>query len=684
MPDTAAAQIERLRLELNEHNYRYYVLDDPQIPDADYDRMFRELQSLEEKHPELITPDSPTQRVGGEPSGQFATVEHVVPMLSLGNCFSEQELRDFDQRVKKGLGTDQLAYAAEPKLDGTALTVIYEQGKLVRAATRGDGSTGEDITSNVRTIASVPLRLRGTDIPPLLEVRGEVYMPLEGFRAFNARAEASGEKTFVNPRNAAAGSLRQLDPRLTAERPLAAFFYGWGQIEGWQLPETHLDVLAQFRDWGLPVSPLIERVMDVQGCLDYYDKIGKLRPELPYEIDGIVYKVDRLSWRDELGFVSRAPRWAIAHKFPAEEAMTLLRDVEFQVGRTGAVTPVARLEPVFVGGVTVSNATLHNMDEVERKDVRIGDTVVVRRAGDVIPEVARVLFDKRPPEARKVVLPQACPICESSVERIEGEAVARCTGGLVCSAQLHGALMHFVSRRAMDIEGLGDKLLRQLIEQDRLKSPADIYSLDVHELAALDRMAEKSAQNVVNAIEASKETTLACFLYALGIREVGESTAQALAAHFTSLDALVQAAEEDFATISEERPKDRCPRLQSVPDVGAIVAEHICRFFHEPHNQSVIQSLIEAGVRWPVVEKITASQHLEGKIFVLTGTLPNLSRDQAKALIQASGGKVTGSVSKKTDFVVAGEAAGSKLSKAEDLGISILDEAGLQQLLTDK
>lgn len=683
MSDDVKARIEKLRQELNEHNYRYYVLDDPQIPDADYDRMFRELQSLEKQHPDLITADSPTQRVGGEPSGQFETIRHVVPMLSLGNCFSDEELEDFDRRVKKGLDAEHVSYVAEPKLDGTALTVIYENGLLTKAATRGDGSTGEDITSNVRTIASVPLKLRGENIPQILEARGEAYMPVAGFKAFNKRAEAAGEKTFVNPRNAAAGSLRQLDPRLTAERPLAAYFYGLGQVKGWALPDTHMQVLEQLREWGLPVSPLIQRVEDVEGCLAYYRKIGRQRTRLAYEIDGVVYKVDKLAGREILGFVSRAPRWAIAHKFPAEEAMTVLNDVEFQVGRTGAVTPVARLEPVFVGGVTVSNATLHNMDEVIRKDVRIGDTVVVRRAGDVIPEVARVIAEKRPAKARKVELPAECPVCGSAIERVDGEAVARCTAGLTCQAQLHGSLMHFVSRRALDIEGLGEKLITQLVDDGRLKSPADIYTLSADELASLDRLAEKSARNVVNAIEASKETTLARFLYALGIREVGESTSQAIAAHFTTLEAFIEAAEEDWPTLGEEKTRNRCPQLQAVPDVGTVVAEHICRFLHEPHNRQVINALLKAGVHWPQVERPQGSQALEGKTFVLTGTLPHLTRDEAKALIQAAGGKVSGSVSGKTDYVLAGEAAGSKLAKAESLGITVLDEDDLQKLLTD-
>lgn len=688
MSATVRARIETLRAQINEHNYRYYVLDDPQIPDAEYDKLFHELQALEADHPDLITADSPTQRVGAEPSLQFATVEHVVPMLSLANCFDEQELRDFDGRVRKGLNLDEateITYVAEPKLDGTAVSVRYENGHLVRAATRGDGRHGEDITANVRTIRTVPLRLRGNDLPRVLEVRGEVYMPLAGFRAYNERAEAAGEKTFVNPRNAAAGALRQLDAKLTASRPLAAFFYGWGVVEGWTLPASHWQILARFRDWGLPVNPLIDKVDGVDGCLAYYKHMAEQRPGLAYEIDGIVYKLDRLDWRESLGFVSRAPRWAIAHKFPAEEAMTVIRDVEFQVGRTGALTPVARLEPVFVGGVTVSNATLHNMDEVTRKDVRIGDTVVVRRAGDVIPEVARVIADLRPVDAGSVVLPRTCPVCGSAVERLADEAVARCTGGFICRAQLHGALMHFVSRRALDIEGLGEKLLRQLVDSRRLQSPADIFTLTVDELAGLDRMAEKSAHNVVQAIERSKETSLARFLYALGIREVGESTAMALADHFGSLEALIQAADADSTTAQAEKARDRYPRLSAVPDVGGIVAAHICQFFEEPRNREVIAALQYRGVAWTDIQPNDADspQPLAGKTFVLTGTLPGMTRDEAKAMIQAAGGKVTGSVSKKTDFLVAGEAAGSKLTRAEALGLSILDEDGLKALLAN-
>ncbi len=686
MNDTRAARIASLRAELDEHNYRYYVLDDPQIPDADYDRLFRELQALETEYPELISPESPTQRVGAQPSGQFATIQHSVPMLSLSNCFNEQELAEFDGRVRKGLElTDQasaVVYVGEPKLDGTAVSVRYEDGLLARAATRGDGRNGEDITANVRTIRAVPLKLRGADLPHVLEVRGEVYMPLKGFRAYNERAEAAGEKTFVNPRNAAAGALRQLDPRLTAARPLAAYFYGWGVIEGWDLPETHSELLKQFRFWGLPVNPLIEQVEGVEGCLDYYARVGDRRANLAYEIDGIVYKVDRLDWRETLGFVSRAPRWAIAHKFPAEEAMTILQDVEFQVGRTGAITPVARLEPVFVGGVTVSNATLHNMDEVRRKDVRIGDTVVVRRAGDVIPEVARVIPDKRPAGAGVVTMPMTCPVCDSEIVRLEGEAVARCTGGLICQAQLHGALVHFVSRRAMDIEGLGEKLISQLIASGRLRSPADIFTLTVDEVAGMERMAQKSGQNLIDAIERSKQTSLARFLYSLGIREVGESTAQALASHFGKLADLIEAAEQDLPTAGAEKTKDRYPRLTAVPDVGTIVAGHICSFLHEPHNRAIIERLQACGVHWPDVDvKQDAPGPLQGKTFVITGTLPTMSRDEAKALIQKAGGKVSGSVSGKTDFVVAGEAAGSKLDKAEALGVAVLTEQDLKAML---
>ncbi|MDT0497181.1 NAD-dependent DNA ligase LigA [Algiphilus sp. W345] len=672
-----------LRRELAEHNHRYYVLDDPSIPDAEYDRLFRELQQLESEHPELRTEDSPTQRVGGASLQEFESVRHTVPMLSLDNCFSEGELRDFDRRVRAGLGRDDVVYVAEPKLDGLAVSLQYENGRLVRGATRGDGETGENITANLRTIRAIPLTLRGEGYPTRLEVRGEVYMPREGFRLMNARLEAEGQKPFVNPRNAAAGSLRQLDSRLTAKRPLSFFAYALAQIEGGPLFDSHFEVMEGLRAWGFPVSTLIEKLDGVDACLDYYQRIGRARATLAFDIDGVVYKLDDLAGREELGYRSRAPRWAIAHKFPAEEAVTTLRDVEFQVGRTGALTPVARLEPVFVGGVTVSNATLHNMDEVIRKDIHIGDQVIVRRAGDVIPEVKGVIVERRPDDARAVEQPLACPVCGGKVEREEGESAARCTNGLSCRAQLHGALLHFVSRRAMDIDGLGDKLLSQLIDAGEVKSPADIYRLDAENLVGLERMGDKSAQNLVDAIERSKQTTLDRFLYALGVPQTGESTARELARHFGELDALLTAAQTDLPTAHAERDKDRCPLLQAVPDIGPIVAAHLCHFFTEAQNLEVIDRLRAAGVHWPSIEQAPVEGPLAGQSFVITGTLPGMSRDEASALIEAQGGKVSGSVSKKTDYVLAGEAAGSKLAKAEKLGVPVIDLEALRRLIED-
>lgn len=613
-------------------------------------------------------------------------------MLSLGNCFSEEELRDFDRRVREGLGIEEVSYVAEPKLDGTAVSLLYEDGLLLRGATRGDGYRGEDITTNVRTIRSLPLKLSGKGWPKRLEVRAEVYMRKADFEQYNEQAEKRGDKVFVNPRNAAAGSLRQLDPDLTAQRPLAVFVHGQGLIEGGKLPDTHSETLERFRDWGLPICPLTEAVQGVDACFDYYQRIGEQRAELAYEIDGVVYKVDDYAMREELGFVSRAPRWAIAHKYPAEEAETVLNDVEFQVGRTGALTPVARLEPVFVGGVTVSNATLHNMDELERKDIHIGDAVIVRRAGDVIPEVARALPEKRPKGAKQPALPVACPVCGGNIVQEEGEAVARCAAGLSCRAQRQGALMHFVSRRAMDIDGLGEKLLNQLIDAGRLTSPADIYTLTAEELAALERMAEKSAQNVIEAIDASRETTLGRFLYALGIREVGETLAKELAAHYGSLEALQAEATEyagKIAALESERaePKEiekqlKQEKLQQVSNIGPGVARHIAGFFADDHNRQVIQALLDAGIHWPDPKPAALGDKLAGKTFVMTGTLPSMSRDDAKALIESQGGKVTGSVSKKTDYVVAGDKAGSKLTKAESLGVDVLDEEGLKALVS--
>ncbi|NIL94258.1 MAG: NAD-dependent DNA ligase LigA [Woeseiaceae bacterium] len=665
-------ELESLKEQIRHHNYQYHVLDDPEIPDAEYDRLMRRLQAIEREHPDLITDDSPTQRVGDAPIAAFGTVQHQVPMLSLDNAFAEEELREFHRRVTDRLELEAdagtLEYAAEPKLDGAAVSLLYEEGRLVRAATRGDGTTGEDITHNVRTIDAVPLKLIGSGYPPSLEVRGEVFMPKAGFEAYNEQARAKGEKTFVNPRNAAAGSLRQLDPRLTAERPLDMYAYSVGKIDGGDLPATHSEVLDRLQSWGLKVCPERGVVAGVEGCLAFYKEMGAKRDSLPYEIDGVVYKVNDLVQQRELGFVSRAPRWAIAHKFPAQEELTTVEGVEFQVGRTGAVTPVARLKPVFVGGVTVSNATLHNIDELHRKDVRVGDTVTIRRAGDVIPEVVGVIASRRPKGTKPVQLPKRCPVCGSTVAREGDEAVARCTGGLYCAAQRAESLKHFVSRKAMDIEGLGSKLIEQLVTIDRIKTPADIFRLEKEELAALERMGDKSAENLITAIDASRSTTLERFLYALGIREVGEATAAALATHFGKLDAVMSAAESE---------------LVDVPDVGPIVASRIRSFFGEEHNREVIQALRDLGVHWEESEpqQSPADGPLAGKTFVLTGTLPNMTRDEAKKKIQALGGKVTGSVSKNTTYVVFGEKAGSKLTKAQQLGVETIDEAGLNSLL---
>jgi DNA ligase (NAD+) len=672
MPPVADATIEQtaeaLRSQIEYHNYRYYVLDDPEIPDAEYDRLMRELEALEQAHPEIITPTSPTQRVGAKPLDGFAEVQHEVPMLSLSNCFSAEELNAFDRRLHDRLKiSEPIEYAAEPKLDGLAVSLLYEQGELVRGATRGDGYSGEDITQNVRTIESIPLRLLGDALPSRLEVRGEVYMPLAGFKALNEEAARKGEKTFVNPRNAAAGSLRQLDPRITAQRPLAMYCYAMGLVEGAALADTHYEQLQQLKGWGLRVSPEVEVVTGVQGCLDYYHAMGERRASLPYEIDGVVYKVNSIAMQQTLGFVSRAPRWAIAHKFPAHEEMTRVLDVEFQVGRTGAITPVARLEPVFVGGVTVSNATLHNMDEVERKDIRIGDTVIVRRAGDVIPEIVSVVLSRRPPDARVIELPRHCPVCGSEVVRLEGEAVARCTGGLYCSAQRRESIKHFASRKAMDIEGLGDKLVEQLIDRKLIEHVDDLYKLTVEQVASLERMGEKSAQNLIEALEKSKSTTLARFIYALGIREVGEATARSLAMHLHTFDAIRNASEE---------------ALQEIPDVGPVVAGHIHAFFQQPHNLEVIDNLIAAGVHWDESSDETAQEKpLQGKTYVITGTLENMTREKAKEALIELGAKVAGSVSKKTTAVIAGEKAGSKLDKARKLGVPVLDEAALMELL---
>lgn len=660
-----------LKTELNRHSHAYYVLDNPTIPDSDYDRMFRELVALEQAHPDLITSDSPTQRVGGQPLPQFEQVRHSVPMLSLNNAFDDEDVLGFDRRVREGLQIhDEVEYSTELKFDGLAVSVRYEKGVLMQAATRGDGATGENVTANIRTIRAMPLRLHTDKAPDILEVRGEVLMYKSDFARLNERQRESGQKEFANPRNAAAGSLRQLDSRITARRALRFFAYGIGVLEGAEMPASHSALLDWYAAMGLPVCSERAVVKGAQGLLSFFHSIEAKRKQLPYDIDGVVYKVNELRHQQKLGFVSRAPRFAIAHKFPAEEAMTVLQDIEVQVGRTGAITPVARLAPVFVGGVTVTNATLHNEDEVNRKDVRIGDTVIVRRAGDVIPEVVTYVPELRPEDARRFTMPQTCPVCGSPIVRLEEEAIARCSGGWIkCAAQRKGGLLHFVSRRAMDIEGLGEQLVEQLIDKHVITTAADLYKLGLTALCELDRMAEKSAQNVLSALEKSKSTTLARFIYALGIRHVGEATAKELASHFGSLDALLHATEE---------------QLLEVADIGPVVARSIRAFFSDPLNLELVEQLRAAGVHW---QESTRTPDLPkpfaGKTFVLTGTLPTLTRDEASARIEAAGGKVAGSVSKKTSYVVAGEEAGSKLAKAQELGITILDEAGLLQLLND-
>ena len=667
MTDAVRARLDALRAEIARHDYRYYVLDDPEIPDAEYDKLMAELKRLEAAHPRLVTADSPTQRVAGAPSTEFGEVVHEVPMLSLDNGFTDEDVLAFDRRARERLAAEgPLDYFAEPKLDGLAVTMIFRDGSLDRAATRGDGVKGEDVTANVRAIRACPLRLRG-EAPRVLEVRGEVFMPVAGFERFNREAQKRGEKVFVNPRNAAAGSLRQLDPNVTAARPLRVYFYGLGVVSGWHPPESQSGLIGALKAWGLPVCPHSERVRGAEGCLEYYREMGRRRASLPYQIDGVVYKVDRRADQRKLGFVSRAPRWALAHKFPAEEAMTRVRAIEFQVGRTGALTPVARLEPVFVGGVTVSNVTLHNFDEVRRKDVREGDTVVVRRAGDVIPELVRVIVERRPhPQPHPVELPRTCPVCRSAVIKPEGEAVARCTGAFTCPAQRQEAIRHFASRRAMDIEGLGEKLVEQLVEGGIVSSPADLYSLGAERLAGLERMGEKSAANLVEALERSKRTTLPRLLYALGIREVGEATALALARHFGTLESLMSASEDE---------------IQHVPDVGPVVAAHVAAFFASHEHRKVLERLRKAGLTWPPVEKSSTELPLAGQTFVLTGTLEGLSREQAGEALTALGAKVSGSVSKKTRYVVAGADPGSKLEKARKLGIEVLDEEAFKRLL---
>ncbi len=753
-----AEQVKVLSAKLHEHNYQYYSLDDPLITDSEYDRLLRQLQTIEQQDPELVTPDSPTQRVGSTPLPSFQSVTHVVPMLSLDNAFDDDELREFDRRVRTRLDLDkdsrgdEIEYICEPKLDGIAVSLLYENGVLIQAATRGDGYSGENITANIRTVGSVPLRLRGDDVPPLLEVRGEVYMPLEGFRQFNEAAERLGEKPIINPRNGAAGSLRQLDSSITAARPLEMCAYSIGRIEGIAgaapelIIENHRDAMHQLKRWGFLTNELIASVSGIEACVDYYRDLAAKRDGLSYDIDGIVYKVSSFKLQEQLGFVARAPRWAIARKFPAQEESTTLLDVEFQVGRTGAITPVARLEPVFVGGVTVSNATLHNQDEIERLGVFIGDRVIIRRAGDVIPQVARVASGEQSAARKPIVFPRKCPECDSDVLRIEGEAVARCSGGLYCPAQRKESIKHFVSRRAMDVDGLGDKLIEQLVDLELIRDPADLYELKLEELAGIERMAEKSAQNLLDALEASRETTLARFLYALGIREVGEVAAQALADYFGSIEALRNVRVDAFSqqkgikglgdkkaealvqclalskppdskdlltwldslnvsgitpkltqTIVEMFPSYEALKAARVEDfkssnksliegIGPVVAEHIVSFFRQAHNLEVLDKLInQAKIFWPEPSAFTArgkesvrgneALALEGQSWVLTGTLSTMTRDGAKQQLQNLGAKVTGSVSSKTSCVVAGDSAGSKLKKAQELGIRVMDEA---------
>jgi DNA ligase (NAD+) len=664
-------QIAALSTTLRHHEYLYHVMDAPEVPDAEYDRLMNQLRELERAHPDLITPDSPTQRVGAAPLTAFEQVRHEVPMLSLDNTFDEAGFRAFNKRVQDRLkSSDELTYCCELKLDGLAVSLLYENGLLVRAATRGDGTTGENITANVRTVRAIPLRLRGDNIPARLEVRGEVFMTESGFEKLNEEARRTGGKVFANPRNAAAGSLRQLDPRITARRPLTFFCYGFGLLEGGEIPASHWERLQQFKAWGLPVSERIKRVHTADEALAFYHHIEQERPELGFDIDGVVIKVDSQALQERLGFVARAPRWAIAFKFPAQEQLTVVRDVEFQVGRTGAITPVARLEPVQVAGAMVSNATLHNADEIARLGLRIGDRVAIRRAGDVIPQVVSVVESDRPADAREIVFPQHCPVCGSDVERVEGEAVTRCTGGLICGAQRKEALKHFVSRRAMDVDGMGDKIIDQLVEKEYVKTPADLFRLTAGKLTGLDRMGPKSAQNVVAALEKAKLTTLPRFLYALGIREVGEATAANLARHFGELERVMNA---------------DLDALIAVPDVGKVVAAHVRNFMEEESNREVIRELTEEiGIHWPAVAVIKAEEidsPFAGKTVVLTGSLSQMNRDDAKARLAALGAKVSGSVSKKTDLLIAGEAAGSKLAKAQELGIPVIDEAEMIRLL---
>lgn len=662
----AALLLQQLKQRIAEYDYHYYVLDAPLVSDNEYDGIYRQLLEIEQQYPELITIDSPSQRIGGQAVSAFDSVKHRQAMLSLNNAFSDQELEAFDRRVREGTGESQVEYAVEPKFDGLAITLTYEHGVFVQGATRGDGYTGENVTHNLKTIRAIPSCLNMANPPALLEVRGEVLMLKKDFEKLNQQQASVGGKLFANPRNAAAGSLRQLDPNITAKRPLHFFAYGLGASDGTLDLHSHAEAMQYLTNLRFPVSTLRGLKTGAQGLRDYYVEIGEKRSSLPFDIDGVVYKVNAFELQDVLGFVSRAPRWAVAHKFPAEEATTLVEDITVQVGRTGAITPVARLKPVFVGGVTVTNATLHNEDEMRRKDIHIGDTVVVRRAGDVIPEVVLVKHELRPVDARLFVMPAVCPECGSHVVRLEDEAVARCTGGLICPAQRKQAITHFASRRAMDIEGLGEKLVDQLVERNLVHHLDDVYRLNLPMLAGLDRMAEKSAQNVLSAIEKSKTTTLPRFIYALGIRNVGEATAKDLAQHFGSLEALMQASVEN---------------LMQVHDVGPVVAEAVFQFFDEPHNREVIAAMRAQGVQWADIAKTSTSTAFAGKTFVLTGTLPTLKRDQAQAMIEAAGGKVSGSVSAKTSYVVAGAEAGSKLEKAQQLNIPILEESALLEML---
>ena len=665
-------QLASLKTSIAEYNYQYYVLDNPSVPDVEYDRQMQSLQEIEAQYPELLSDDSPSQKVGDMPLPEFKQVAHEVPMLSLDNAFDKESFLAFEKRMQDRLkDDDKISYSCEPKLDGLAVSLLYENGKLVRGATRGDGRTGENITANVRTIRNIPLTLRGDNYPKRLEVRGEVVMTRDGFAKLNKTQLEQDKKAFANPRNAAAGSLRQLDSRITAKRPLLFFTYSLGLVENEKYPlaDSHSARLKQLSDWGLPLSKELQVAEGAEACLDYYQHLGEIRDSLNYDIDGVVFKADNIELQQKLGFVARAPRWAIAHKFPAQEEMTVVQDVEFQVGRTGAITPVARLEPVFVGGVTVSNATLHNQDEIQRLSLKIGDTVIIRRAGDVIPQVVSVILDKRPKDATDIVFPETCPMCDSAIEKLEDEAVARCTGGLYCGAQLKEAMKHFASRKAFDIDGLGDKIIEQLVEQKLVKTPADFFNLEFMQISNLERMGEKSAANLIQSLENSKQTTLAKFMYSLGIREVGEATAANLAMHYCELEAIKQADMES---------------LQEVSDVGAIVAQHLVNFFAEAHNVQVIDELIAAGITWPKIKKIEVEAlPLAGLTYVLTGSLQEMDRTEAKAKLQALGAKVAGSVSAKTSCVVAGEKAGSKLTKAQDLGVDIINEAQMLALFVE-